>query len=136
LVHPSPAGDEQLPDGVAALDLVATELVRGPLALTATTTATTAGGAAAALGSPDRGPPGRGGASRGRWAPTALLAAASGLAATSSASASCAHRGSSRSTMATAQQAMPSWRPRAPRPSGRLPFTVTGPPAASLSRCC
>ena len=37
---------------------------------------------------------------------------------------------------ATAQQAMPSWRPSAPRPSARRPLTVTGAPAASLSRCC
>ena len=40
------------------------------------------------------------------------------------------------SMTATAQQAMPSRRPSAPRPSARRPFTVTGPPAASLRRRC
>ena len=34
-------------------------------------------------------------------------------------------------TSATAKQAMPSPRPSAPRPSARLPFTVTGAPTAS-----
>src|SRR5690606_18791724 len=41
-----------------------------------------------------------------------------------------------RLTTATAKAAMPSARPMAPRPSARLPLTVTGAPTASLRRSC
>ena len=40
------------------------------------------------------------------------------------------------SRRATAQQAMPSARPRAPSPSARLGLTLTGPPTTAASRCC
>ena len=101
----SPSGRQQLPNGPPAFHLIAaeTELAPGPVL-------------------------GRGGA--GRSAAPRLGRRTVRATALAAPSAGRGHRDSSR---ATAQQAMPSRRPRAPSPSARLGLTLTGAPTASES---
>ena len=160
LAHAAPAGEQQLADRLATLDLLAAEaplgpggaaddgaVVGGPLRQHARRAGAAAAAARRRLAAPCR----RGrrfgaGFARARLrAPAARrrLGAARRLGRPARGgslrgSSACPDRrraaGHGRSTSATAKQAMPSARPSAPRPSARLPFTVTGAPTASLSR--
>ena len=119
LPHLAPAGQEQLPDGLAALDLLAAEALA----------------AAGACAPRPRCRRRAAGATAGRAAGPAAAgrrgAAARGLRHGRSTRRPSASR--PRVITATAQQAMPSPRPSAPRPSARRPFTVTGAPTASTA---
>src|SRR5690606_25845209 len=122
LTDPAATHEQQLPDGVAALHLVAADpgpTAGGP-APAHLAPGRTRGGPAAAGRRPARGGGPAGGGLRqalGATAPPRLAHGASSDDAT---------------TRATARQRAPSPRPRAPMPSERLPFTVTGAPTASL----
>ena len=162
LADSAAAGEQQLADGLATLDLVAAEAPCAPAGATGHGP-DRARAVAARSAAPSPRPPATAGPcdARGRWRRRPIGLANGGLGvlrplgldrllgrrrrAASARPASPApaalaplsSRGAHRAlTTATAKQAMPSARPMAPRPSARLPFTVTGAPTAALSRSC
>ena len=141
----APVGPEQLPHRLAALDLVAAESRRGPTAAGARGHRDRPGrrspparpdrcgrpvrpgtpGARAARGDAPAGPaPCRSHPVPASPGPRASGTGSSGVARRRSAQADAASR-------TTAVQAIPSARPRAPSPSARVAFTLTGAPSTS-----